>query len=77
MKYFKVTLWRTLVFLDYTLGWTVGEVLMRPGVYRVTQIPNPSIKDGMDWYVFEGTTIGATIQHFRNNTQVEEENIGG
>ena len=75
MKKLKVKLKSSQMFLDYTKFWTEGEVLVGPGVYTLKLIRNPHLMRGPDWYIFEGTTIGANVVYFRKHTQIFEEEV--
>ncbi len=66
-KKYKVLLSSKTEFVDYTkTGSERYEPTMQAGEYVVTLIPNPSKKKGdSNWLLFEGTTIGATVEYFK------------
>jgi hypothetical protein len=66
-KKYTVVLTRTTDFVDHQKTGNERYCSTKSaGKYTVHQIPNPSGKrDDSDWLVFEGTTIGATIEYFK------------
>jgi hypothetical protein len=65
-KRFKVILKKTTDFMDKSKsGKDRFNAKVAAGEYIATLEPNPSDKNGDDWLLFEGTTIGSTLKYIK------------
>lgn len=66
-KKYKIVLEKVTVFVDHSKqGSDRYNAKMNPGEYTVKIIKNPSgVKSDSNWLLFEGTSIGATIEYFK------------
>lgn len=65
----EITLNKKEYFIDYSKADPeVQETTMGPGIFKVILIDEPIGEVGRNtkWFVFEGTTIGGTVEYVKS-----------